>query len=394
LKGGGALKRKLIISVLLCAVIFASFAATAEDDIYFTAVNDKFLTLTESTMPQRINGTIYMPYTVFTGALNLKSAYTASEQVLVLYNFDYILTFNIPHGYSYDQKMTSFNQTAVITNGRVYVPAAFVCSRFGFTMSSYTCSQGNIIRIKNSSSYLSDSMLASIGSSLMDQMLADYYKEEDPDQPPAPVEDDPPEQVRSSIYITFDGDIGSGVGDILDLLARYNYKATFFLSGETITNNGDAIRTMIAKGHCIGINGYVDDFYASAAAAVKSTDAANAALDKITCMKTRIVRAPQCEKKLLNENMRDALISSGYRIWDFTAGYRDVSPDATAYSLSSSIISALSKNQRAPAVIMLDTSARSAEAFSRILSYLSRNNYYVQPITELTVPINFYEDRR
>ncbi|WP_428265716.1 polysaccharide deacetylase family protein [Haliangium sp.] len=46
----------------------------------------------------------------------------------------------------------------------------------------------------------------------------------------------------------------------LDVLAEHDIRATFFVLGESIENNPEVFRRMVAEGHEIGMHGYVHDY--------------------------------------------------------------------------------------------------------------------------------------
>jgi peptidoglycan/xylan/chitin deacetylase (PgdA/CDA1 family) len=59
------------------------------------------------------------------------------------------------------------------------------------------------------------------------------------------------------IALTFDdGPQEPYTGQILDLLAKYSIKATFFLTGEKVEQNPDIVRRIISDGHEVGNHSY------------------------------------------------------------------------------------------------------------------------------------------
>ena len=99
--------------IVLCPVLFAG----ATPLLCTVCIENNYLDMKDATMPERIGGDIYLPYTVFTGQLGLKSSYNESAQLFVLYNFDYILTFDLARGFAYDEMMNSYKQKAYTVNG-------------------------------------------------------------------------------------------------------------------------------------------------------------------------------------------------------------------------------------------------------------------------------------
>ena len=62
-------------------------------------------------------------------------------------------------------------------------------------------------------------------------------------------------------YLTFDDGPSNNSEEILDILAKYNAKATFFLIGSEITEEKrPIIERIIEEGHAIGLHSNVHDF--------------------------------------------------------------------------------------------------------------------------------------
>ena len=57
---------KKIISYVLCAALLLTFLPAPAHAVTLTAINDSILPLDESTMPARLGGETYVPYSVFT----------------------------------------------------------------------------------------------------------------------------------------------------------------------------------------------------------------------------------------------------------------------------------------------------------------------------------------
>lgn len=65
------------------------------------------------------------------------------------------------------------------------------------------------------------------------------------------------EGVGLPVYLTFDdGPIPEVTPKVLEILARYNVKATFFMVGENIDKHHDVFRQVLEAGHAIGNHTY------------------------------------------------------------------------------------------------------------------------------------------
>lgn len=126
---------KKIISCVLCAALLLTFLPAPAHAVTLTAINDSILPLDESTMPARLGGETYVPYSVFT---TLGVSASENDGVLDLSANDETLSFSTAEGYVYDQNLNSYSTPAYEMNGTVYVPVKLCCAKFGFTYSSLT----------------------------------------------------------------------------------------------------------------------------------------------------------------------------------------------------------------------------------------------------------------
>ena len=92
------------------------------------------------------------------------------------------------------------------------------------------------------------------------------------------------------IYLTFDDGPSNYTNTLLDILKKYNVKATFF-----VTSNGsdDTIKKAYQEGHSIGIHSYshkYNEIYKSEEAFFKDVDKVNERIKRITGEYSRILR--------------------------------------------------------------------------------------------------------
>jgi peptidoglycan/xylan/chitin deacetylase (PgdA/CDA1 family) len=78
----------------------------------------------------------------------------------------------------------------------------------------------------------------------------------------------PPPEGPWTVYLTFDdGPSSSVTPQVLDILAEYHVRATFFLHGSRIKGNEALLRRMIREGHAIGNHLWEQDGYTNGAGA-------------------------------------------------------------------------------------------------------------------------------
>lgn len=80
------------------------------------------------------------------------------------------------------------------------------------------------------------------------------------------VSEDEEETDRKKIYLTFDDGPSKNTSAILDILKKYDIKATFFVTGKTDETSKAAYRRIVEEGHTLGMHSYshaYDEIYAS-----------------------------------------------------------------------------------------------------------------------------------
>jgi len=64
------------------------------------------------------------------------------------------------------------------------------------------------------------------------------------------------EDTRQKVYLTFDDGPSVYTNEILDILAQYDVKATFFVVGKEDEASKEALRRIVAEGHTLGMHSY------------------------------------------------------------------------------------------------------------------------------------------
>ncbi len=386
------MKRFLTVLVLLCLLLSLAPAVqtAAAPSVIFTAVNDVFMqNLTAELMPVRIGGQVYIPYTTLSRLMTVGIYYNEKEQRVLVYNFDYTLTFDLANTITYDEAGVVYSHNAVRRSGTVFVPAALVCEKFGYYYSYITAAPlGPIVRINSEEVTVPDSILVSKAQARMQQIYDAYMAASAPDpaQPDAPP-DNPSapdggkeEPDPASVYLVFEGELTGYTAGILDTLSERGQKAAFFISGG-IGEHRDALRRIFAEGHTVGL--YAPGQYASAQERLEALEVLNAQLSGVLCTRARLVWMP--DSRHLTQQQRDALIGAGYRLWE-----DNVDPRAdvrNGYSVRVNVRNLVQKMQRS-AVVRLLCNEASAEALPGVLGDLRQAGNDIRVMREWNTPVN------
>lgn len=196
---------------------------------------------------------------------------------------------------------------------------------------------------------------------------------------------------NKSVYITFDDGPNSNTPKILDLLNKYDMKATFFLLENKINLYPEIVTRILNEGHSVGLHGQSHEksvFYANDTSVLNEINSTrNTLLDKFG-YNTKLVRVPYGSKPHLTNTQYSSLINSGYKIWDWNIDSTDTYQDANASSIVDNTLSKLNKNGNS--IILFHEKQITVSSLSTILAYIKNNNYESKIITQDQVPMNWW----
>ena len=248
--------RRVLTIILIAALIVAmSFTGSAAgSNVCFIAINE---TLLDLSVTPYFYGSAFVPYTVF-GNLKIYSAYFPDSNTISLYRSDKQLYFNLSTGQTYDGNDNYYTTSTITQNGRVFVSVQFVCSFFGLSWSYINgIGYGDILRITDSGSYLSDTDFLYAATPKMQTRYESYINSLTPSSPspspeasPSPTPQPDDSHAGTVVQLSFEGIPGDA---ILNTLAKYAVNAVFYLTPEEIAANPDTVRRIAGSGHGVGI---------------------------------------------------------------------------------------------------------------------------------------------
>lgn len=395
--------RRALGGLLCVGLLFGAVPAPARA-LTLTAVNDSLLPLSDSTMPARLGGELYVPYGVFS---QLGVSSSASDGVLNMSANGETLSFSPDEGYVYDQNLNSYATPAYSMNGTTYVPVKLCCGKFGLSYSTLSVAGETVLRVTDGSAS-SDSAFASSKAVSIENSINSYKgisssdgsskngggttggtTTQTPAETPIPKVEEKPTRKPSRVYLTFYGAPDKNAPDILDALKQDGRTAAFFLPADTAEWTDDTVRRIVAEGHTAALLLEADE-KASGEALTERLTLANERLRLLTGVQTRIVSVSTgCAK--LSEAQRNALIDAGYRLWDANMDAGDEKGTAArAYAETAQRFS----ETNATVVLSLHHSRETAEAVELISAYMSRQAIPSGTITLAQTPMNGANDVR
>ena len=186
-------------------------------------------------------------------------------------------------------------------------------------------------------------------------------------------------ETEKKIAITFDDGPSLFTLEILELLKKYNVKATFFCIGKNIETHPEILKQVIADGHLVGNHSYNHspffDFY-NAKKVKEEIEKTDALLEKYTSKKINFFRPPY---GVTTPSIRRALQTTGHTV----IGWNIRSLDGGTKN-QNLIFNRIIKRVCPGGIVLLhDTGLHSVLVLEQFLQFLQQNNYKVISVEEL-----------
>lgn len=187
------------------------------------------------------------------------------------------------------------------------------------------------------------------------------------------------ETSEKKVAITFDdGPHAEITPVILDLLDRYNAKATFFCKGESIEQNKELLKEIINRRHAIGNHTYSHSYGRNMFSAKKLRDDINKNQElifSITGKKAKLFRPPF---GVTNPPIAKALKNFNFHIIGWSLRSFDTIHEPEK------VIKKVTTNVKAGDIILLhDNRFNSIDVLKSVLEYLHSNNFGMVRVDEL-----------
>lgn len=196
------------------------------------------------------------------------------------------------------------------------------------------------------------------------------------------------------VYLTFDDGPSANTAAILDLLAEYQVKATFFVVGDTSEEGKKLYQRIVSEGHSIGIHSYshrYGEIYASEEAFFDDFYLLSDYLYDITGVRPDICRLPGGSSNTVSNidmsGVVNELNAQGISCYDWNISGGDADGhDLSAEEIANNVLTGVDRFQTS-IVLLHDGKDKSVtvEALRMILEELStQEQMEIKPITEET----------
>lgn len=205
------------------------------------------------------------------------------------------------------------------------------------------------------------------------------------------------EDIRHKVYLTFDDGPSIYTDDILDILAEYDVKATFFVVGKEDDASKEALLRIVEEGHTLGMHSYshkYSELYASQESFEEDFVRQRDYLEELTGISCRFYRFPGGSSNTVSrEDMHvfmDYLDSQDMVFFDWNVASGDggsklLNPDTLVENSTADL-----ERWNTAIVLMHDSADKptTVEALPRIIEeILAMEDTAILPITEDTVPV-------
>ena len=201
----------------------------------------------------------------------------------------------------------------------------------------------------------------------------------------------PPEK---TVYLTFDDGPCSYTEKLLDVLAKYDAKATFFVVGNK--SRKDLIARAYQEGHSIGVHSYTHvykDIYKSEKAFFEDFQKTQEVIREQTGSYTRIFRFPGGSANTVSHinkgimtRLTKIMEDMGYRYFDWNVSSGDASSGYTQESVKKKVINGMKNHTDFVIILQHDIHLPSVRAVEAILQWGTENGYTFAAL-DLTSPI-------
>ena len=194
--------------------------------------------------------------------------------------------------------------------------------------------------------------------------------------------------VGGVIYLTFDDGPSQHTPRLLEVLAKYNVKATFFVVGNAATAYYDDI---VNGGHAIAIHTNSHDYgkiYASEDAFFEDLYAVQDKIYQLTGVMTTLMRFPGGSSNAISKNynvgimtrLTKAVEAAGFQYFDWNVDSKDAGGAKTADEVYQNVINGI-KTKSAAIVLQHDIHGYSVDAVERIIQWGLANGYTFAALT-------------
>lgn len=354
-------KRLCLLLALVMLLAVLPLPVGAAPTVYFSAVNDTLLELSDDTMPLWSGSRLYVTYTgAWKSDLGISYSYNKNTKKAIFYHHQNVLVCDLEKNTVTDNDGGSYAGAPLERGGMVFVPIAALTEFFSLSYSYTKIDNGYLVRIKNGDVVLTDERFIEAATAPMLQRYERYVKAQEPVVETPPEVTPPPTTERRSTAACLALQLtdAEAAERVLDALGTIEQLSLLYAGGEGFDN---VLRRAAGSGCALIL---VVDGSQGAEHALAEIAARNDALWAAASVKTRFVHL-----KGGDEETRAALEEEGWCCVSFAA---DVTGTTDSARMASRILTAAERRNRA--LVLLGADSKMQGRMSTVLRALREGN--------------------
>lgn len=206
------------------------------------------------------------------------------------------------------------------------------------------------------------------------------------------IEKGPSKSYGKVVYLTIDDGPSQYTDEIIKILNKNNVKATFFMINSNMKAYPEQVKHIVESGNTAGFHSVSHDIhklYKTDDSAKKEFDINQETFKKITGKTSKVVRLPFGSKPYTSRGSYNAIINSGYKLWDWTLDTEDWK------STSSQIIENVKKHAKDTdnIVLLMHERKQTIPVIDEMIKYFKKEGFQILPIEESQEGRNYWNGK-
>ena len=194
------------------------------------------------------------------------------------------------------------------------------------------------------------------------------------------------------VYLTIDDGPSEYTDEIIKILNKNNVKATFFMINGNMQAYPEQVKNIVKNGNTAGFHSVTHDIhklYVSKTSAKEEFDTNQATFKKITGQTSKVIRLPFGSKPYTPRASYNALVDSGYKLWDWTLDTEDWR------STSSQIMENVKKYSSGSdnVVLLMHERKQTVATLDEMIKYLKSEGFEILPIKQSDEARNYWNGK-
>lgn len=194
------------------------------------------------------------------------------------------------------------------------------------------------------------------------------------------------------VYLTIDDGPSEYTDEIIKILNKNNVKATFFMINGNMKAYPEQVKNIVKNGNTAGFHSVSHDIhklYVSKTSAKEEFDTNQATFKKITGQTSKVIRLPFGSKPYTPRASYNALVDSGYKLWDWTLDTEDWR------STSSQIMENVEKYSSGSdnVVLLMHERKQTVAILDEMIKYLKSEGFEILPIKQSDEARNYWNGK-